>query len=83
MALDRTKPVGEMFYAVTDDGERHPCITKSRALTVLLQLRKPGRVICENNLSEDLPAEWVVISVDADGRLHTGANPVPAITYEE
>jgi hypothetical protein len=72
-----------MFYAVTDDGDRFECITKARALSLLLDLGKPGKIICENNIDSELPPSWTILVIHPDGRWEPMASPVETITYEE
>lgn len=77
MAYDPSRPIGERFYAVADDGERHACITKARALSLLIQLGKPGKIVCENNIDSELPPSWTVMVIHPDGRWEPIPGPIP------
>lgn len=73
---------GEKFYVVTDK-EMHSCVTKAEALSLLIKLGRPGKIVCENNIDPDLPRSWTVLVIHADGRWEPMPSPVETITRDE
>lgn len=66
--------VGEVYWAVPDDGDKVRCLTPALALSALLKLG-PGKVVCESHIDPAHADSWVVMVVHPDGHFEPMAAP--------
>ena len=52
----------EIFWAITDDGDRYRHLTPAQALSHLLAVGKPGKIMCENHIDPSLPGKTLVFA---------------------
>lgn len=69
----------EVYWAETDDGGRHRCATASAAWSALINLGKPGKIVCENHIDSSLPRTWVVAVRHPDGHWTPMPSPIPPV----
>ena len=76
VARQRVDPY-EVFWAITDDGDRYSCLTPAQAWSKLLAVGKPGKILCENHIDPSLPDSWTVAVRNADGTWTPHPSPIP------
>jgi hypothetical protein len=69
----------ESYWAETADGERHQCATPSAAWAILINLRKQGRIVCQNRIDDNSPSTWTVIDRDPDGYWSEIPSPITVV----
>ncbi len=67
----------EIFWAITDDGDRYRHLTPAQALSHLLAVGKPGKIMCENHIDPSLPDSWDVLTINPDGTWLPHPSPIP------
>jgi hypothetical protein len=77
MAARQRVTAHEAYWAETDDGERVRCLTAAAAWSTLINLGKPGKIVCENKIDRSLPDTWVVAIRHPDGTWLPMPSPIP------
>ena len=67
----------ERYWVITDGGERYSFITPALALSKLMKLDVPGKIVCDNNIDISLGRSWTVLTVLPDGTWKPGNLPLP------
>ena len=67
----------ERYWVITDSGKRYSFATPAYALSKLMKLNVPGKIVCENDIDASLGDSWTVISVLPDGTWKPGNSPLP------